>query len=209
MARKDVYKSIAEKPHSQTEDDKLRLSFKFIDWESEEFFIHGLTKQYYELLFSAFNDIQHSTADEIKQQKHPRLIPKYIKWKGDSTITREAFPADKIKSLLKVQSKNETELQEQFKEMTRDSFELSVAKNYGRIHGFIFANTFHVVWIDPAHNLFPGKDKGGKTRKTKLPSDIAHVKTFCPEEFTRIRDENIDLHEENLKLRQENDDLLI
>ena len=55
MAKKkienSVLKSFAEDSYRKISNEKLRISFKFIDWESEEFFIHGLSKKYYELLF--------------------------------------------------------------------------------------------------------------------------------------------------------------
>ncbi len=212
MAKKkiesSVLKSLAEDSYRQISNEKLRISFKFVDWESEEFFLHGLSKKYYELLFDAFNDIQTSTADDIKQQTHPRLMPKFINWKGDSTITKSSFP-DKIKDSLRPQCGNdENELQKQYEEMSRDSFELRVAKDYGRIHGFIFDNTFYIVWFDPAHNLFPGRDDKGRDRKTKLPSEVAQVKSFSPEEVNRIKELNIALSEENQRLRQENAELM-
>ena len=103
MAKKKIDSSVlrnfAEDSYRKISNEKLKISFNFVDWESEDFFLHGLTKKYYELLFDAFNDIQNSTADEIKQQTHPRLMPKFINWKGDSTITRSGFP-DKIKNSL-------------------------------------------------------------------------------------------------------------
>lgn len=68
MAKKKIDSSVlrnfAEDSYRKISNEKLRISFKFVDWESEEFFLHGLTKKYYELLFDAFNDIQNSTANE-------------------------------------------------------------------------------------------------------------------------------------------------
>ncbi len=89
----------------------------------------------------------------------------------------------------------------------KDSFELMVAKNSGRIHGFLFANKFHVVWFDPAHNLFPGM-VDGKKRPIKLPKDVQEVKPFSPEEFKRLRDLNISLAADNEALRVENEELM-
>jgi hypothetical protein len=201
-------KNLAEESYDRISNEKLKISFKFVEWESEKFFLHGLSKKYYELLFGAFNDIQNATADDIKQKNHPRLTPKFINWKGDSTITQTSFP-DKIKDSLRPQCGNdENELQKQYEEMTRDSFELRVAKSYGRIHGFIFDNTFYIVWFDPAHNLFPGRDDKGRDRKTKLPSEVAEVKSFSPEEINRIKDLNIALYQENQRLIQENAELM-
>jgi len=204
--KKTKIKNFGEESHNKATSERLRISFEFIDWESDAFFVHGLTKRYYELLFETFCEIEKSTAEEIKQQRHPRLIPKYINWNGDSTITKRSFP-EKIKhSLIPQCGNNEEELERQFKEMTRDSFELRVAKGYGRIHGFIFGNTFYIVWFYPAHNLFPGRDDKGRTQKIKLPNEIAQVKTFCPKEINRLKELNISLYAENQKLIQENHD---
>ncbi|MEA5579531.1 hypothetical protein [Anabaena sp. UHCC 0451] len=212
MAKKQsierIIKSSAEDSYKQVTNEKLKISFQYIDWESEEFFIHGLSKTYYQLLFEAFHEIQMATSDEIKQQIHPRLTPKFINWKGDSTLTRRHFP-DKIKKSLIPQCGNdENELQKQFEEITRDSFELRVARTYGRIHGFIFDNTFYIVWFDPAHNLFPGLDDKRKVKKIKLPEEIRQVKSFCPEEINRIKQENISLYQENQELLQKNEELM-
>ena len=196
----NAVKNLAEESYKKATSENIKISFKFVDWDSEEFFVHGMTKKYYEHLFDAFHDLEKATADEIKQQKHRKLTPKFINWKGDSTITRASFP-EKIKNSLRPQSSNDTnELQKQFEEMTRDSFELRVAKGYGRIHGFIFDNTFYVVWFDPAHNLFPGKDDKDRDKKIKLPEEVAKVKTFCPEEINRLKELNIRLYQENEEL---------
>ena len=105
LSKKGI-KEKADKNYWKIASENLRLSFDFIDWESEEFFIHGLSKSYYEHLFDALSDIKKSKSDEIKQQRHPRLRPKYINWKGDSTITRRSFP-DKLKKSLIPQSESQ------------------------------------------------------------------------------------------------------
>ena len=211
MPKKISKKGIAEKADSSyfsITSENLRLSFDFINWDSEEFFIHGLTKNYYVHLFNTLSDIKKSKSDEIKQQRHHSLHPKYINWSGDSTITRRSFPDKLKKSLIPQCGEDEEELQKQFDIMTRDSFELRVAKNYGRIHGFIFDNTFHIVWFDPAHNLFPMKNDKGKVNKIKLPDAIAKIKTFCPEEINRIKELNIQLYQSNENLKKENQELM-
>ncbi len=35
-------------------------------------------------------------------------------------------------------------------------FEIS-SNEYGRVHGFMLENIFHIVWFDPDHNLYPKK----------------------------------------------------
>lgn len=43
-------------------------------------------------------------------------------------------------------------LNEQFRAMEAYQFQLS--KHKGRVHGFFVDVTFHVVWLDPDHNLY-------------------------------------------------------
>jgi len=37
-----------------------------------------------------------------------------------------------------------------------DAFQISLSLSNGRVHGYFVTNTFHVVWLDPRHNLYPG-----------------------------------------------------
>lgn len=208
---KDRVKVLSDKAHNAVETEKLSICFDYLDWDTEAFFVHGLSEKYYHHLFALFCEIKKSVPDQIKLGTHPSLNPKSIRWKTASYITQDSFPPlviDKIKRSLKSQSEgSEEDLMKQVEEVTKDSFELMVAKNYGRIHGFLFANKFHVVWFDPAHNLFPGKDYG-KERPIKLPKDVLEIKTFCPEEINRIKELNISLATENEKLRKENEELM-
>ena len=85
----------------------------------------------------------------------------------------------------------------QAKEITNRAFEISLSKNSGRIHGFIWNNTFHVVWFDPAHNLFPMKKGITKHR------DAATVKCFSPEECLRLQKKIKELQQENEELLEQ------
>lgn len=207
----DKVKGLSNKSHYAIEAERLSISFEYLDWDTELFFVHGLSEKYYHHLFNLFCEVKKSIADHIKLQTHPRLHPKCIRWKNASYITQDSFPSsitDRIKTSLKNQSReSEEDLKKQVEEVIKDSFELMVAKNYGRVHGFLFANKFHVVWFDPAHNLFPGKDENGKERLVRLPKDVEEVRTFCPEEINRIKDLNISLATENEMLKKENEEL--
>lgn len=37
-----------------------------------------------------------------------------------------------------------------------EAFQISLSRTNGRVHGYFVTNTFHIVWIDPRHNLYPG-----------------------------------------------------
>ncbi len=67
---------------------------------------------------------------------------------------------------------------------TKRAFEVRVAKSYGRIHGFIWNNIFHVVWVGPAHHLYPLNEYGVRHQK-----DYATVKSLSGEEVIRLRNE--------------------
>jgi hypothetical protein len=45
-----------------------------------------------------------------------------------------------------------------WEEYDEDAWQFSISANeHGRVHGFLIANVFYVVWLDPKHKLYPGK----------------------------------------------------
>ena len=45
-----------------------------------------------------------------------------------------------------------------WEEYDEDAWQFSISANeHGRVHGFLIANVFYVVWLDPEHKLYPGK----------------------------------------------------
>lgn len=73
---------------------------------------------------------------------------------------------------------------------------MSLSKKYGRLHGFIWNNTFHIVWFDPAHNLYPMQFGITKHR------DAATVKCFARDEILRLQTKIKELQKENAELYQ-------
>lgn len=206
---KNVINKLADKSHNESKSEHLKVSFEHLDWDKKEFFVHGCTEEYYHHLFDVFCEIKKSTAQQIKQRQILRLRPKPIVWHKETTITQSSFPA-KIKESLKSQTDGSDEDQQnQFDDMTRDAFELMVAKNYGRVHGFIFNNTFYVVWFDPAHNLFLGADRGdGKTGKVVYSDAYKKMNLYCPGEINKLKNLNRLLDEENSELKKKNKELV-
>lgn len=37
-----------------------------------------------------------------------------------------------------------------------EAFQISLGLTRGRIHGYFVSDIFHIVWLDPRHNLYPG-----------------------------------------------------
>jgi len=66
--KKSRLKEIADFDFKKVSSENLTLSFEFIDWSSNAFFIHGLEKSYYEKLFECFSTIKRSKEIEITQQ---------------------------------------------------------------------------------------------------------------------------------------------
>lgn len=192
---KTSYAKIADIAARAISKEKLRISFEYIDWESREFFFHGMEMSYYQKFFNCISEIQKSREQDITQQTHPSLKPKSI-FNTPSSI-RDSFPDSvigKIKNKLYVQTKDESLAKEQAKEIASRAFEVSISKNYGRIHGFVWNNTFHIVWFDPAHNLYP------MSKKIKKHRDAATVRCFSPKEVIRLQEIIKGLQLENAEL---------
>lgn len=171
--------------------EKLKVSFEYLDWDSEEFFFHGMQIKYYQKFFDCITAIKSSTEKKIIEQTHESLNPKSIF--NTSSSIKDSFPdvvISKIKDKLFVQTRDVEGAMSQAKEIASRAFEVSLSKNYGRLHGFIWNNTFNIVWFDPAHNLFP-MDKGITRHR-----DAAKVKSFSPEEALRLQDKIKELQNE-------------
>lgn len=182
---------IAARDAQAVGNEKLKVSFEYIDLSTEIFFFHGLDQSYYSKFFECITEIKKSVEKDILEQTHTSLIPKSIfNQKG----TQNEFPSavvQRVADKLFAESKNkESSINEATAITSRRAFEVRVAKSYGRIHGFIWNNVFHVVWIDPAHNLYPQNKYGIRGQR-----DYATVKTFSGDELIRLRDELKNLQE--------------
>lgn len=189
------YKKISENDAQSVSEEKLRISFEFIDWSAEEFFFHGMEESYYVKFFDCLSEIKKAKEKELTQQVHPSLSPKSIF--NSETAIKDAFPTgvvDKLKGKLLVQTRDKEESEVQAKEIASRAFEISLSKNYGRIHGFIWNNTFHIVWFDPAHNLYP------MNASVKKHRDVATVRCFSPDEVMRLQTVIKELQVENAEL---------
>jgi hypothetical protein len=187
MAKGDNYRDIAEAEFKKAEATKLRVSFDYVEWD-DDFFLHGLDAEYYKKLVDTLAEIKKSTEDLILQQRHPSLGAKSIF--NTSTSTRTAFPkgvVDKIATKLKGEAAaaGADDANAKAKAIVDRAFEVRVGKSYGRIHAFVWDKVFHIVWFDPAHNLYPKKEHGIRTAK-----DYTTVKCFSPDAVAEFQEEN-------------------
>ncbi|MFK8185026.1 MAG: hypothetical protein AB8B99_16770 [Phormidesmis sp.] len=176
------YRRIADSAAKSVAEEKLKVSFEYIDWETEEFFFHGMEIKYYEKVFNCIHTISECRERDILEQTHPSLSPKSVF--NSSSGSKDAFPdsvISKIKDKLYVQTRDEDAAKDQAIEISSRAFEVRVSKNHGRIHGFVWNNTFYIVWFDPAHNLYPMK------RGITKHKDAAQVRCFSPEEVIRLQ----------------------
>ncbi|MEA5552496.1 hypothetical protein VB713_16260 [Anabaena cylindrica UHCC 0172] len=192
---KNKFDAIAEQDARSVLEERLRISFKYLDWDSEEFFFHGMEIKYYQKFFDCISTIESSTEREITEQTHPSLSPKSIF--NSQTSIRNSFSDEvitRIKDKLFVQTRDEESSLDQAREIASRAFEVRLGKNYGRIHGFIWNNTFNIVWFDPAHNLYP------MNRGITKHKDVATVKCFSPDECLRLQEIIKELQKENTEL---------
>jgi hypothetical protein len=102
------FAGIADRDAKTVAEERLRVSFEYIDWESEEFFFHGMEIKYYQKFFDCIETIKSSKEREITEQTHPSLSPKSIF--NSETAIRNSFPEhiiEKIKNKLSVERRGE------------------------------------------------------------------------------------------------------
>lgn len=199
------YVAPANTAHAEATAVKLRVSFEYLSFASPHFFVHGLEAEHYHKIFECFHSLAESTEEQITTQNHSSLTAKSIF--NTKTSTYDRFPVEvetrifeKIKiekrSLItpgnpakKIKAVTEEDVtaiaKEDAKKIINQAFEVRVGKSYGRIHGIVWNKAFHVVWIDPAHNLYPMKEYGVREH-----TDYATVAGFGNNEITKLQEEN-------------------
>lgn len=205
MAKGDKYAQVAEKFFRDAASVKLRVSFAHVDWDAQGyFFLHGLDKEYYVKLCECIAELQRATEDEIVRQNHKSLKPSSI-FNTKLSIRSEFPPAivDAVASSLRVERpdpKDQAAVLEDARKAVGRAFEIRLGTNWGRIHGFVWDKVFHIVWFDPAHNLYPGS---GNKPRDQASSEYAVVRCFSPAAVDEIREANQKLVDEKNQLIQE------
>lgn len=180
----------------------LRVSFEFLDWDSREFFLHGFDAEFYVRLFACLQSIQTSTQQQIENRNHPSLNCKPIF--KTTTGSHDGFPRsviERIASRLRNEGTSQDPMAEAIR-IARVAFEVSMGKNQGRLHGFLWNKAFNLVWFDPAHNLYPGH------HKLRGPEQVMQVKSGAHAELLRLKGVIETLNIENARLAKDFDQLL-
>ncbi|MGB0562897.1 MAG: hypothetical protein ACPGVO_14005 [Spirulinaceae cyanobacterium] len=191
------YKDIADRSARAVTEENLKLSFDYIDWDAEYFFFEGLTRDHYKKIFDCLAELTRAKEEQILKRTHPSLMPKPIF--NTKNSTESAFPetvVEKMAARLYVESENREEAVKQATEFVNRAFEVRIeGKRHGRLHGFVWNNIFHLVWFDPAHNLYPTE---GLTR----PKDFLRVRSFAPDQVKELRERIEELSRENAELNE-------
>ncbi|ROP59394.1 hypothetical protein EDF81_2193 [Enterobacter sp. BIGb0383] len=127
-------KIVARTPSSTA--TTLSFSFQYIDPAHAKFRFSGQTAVYFCKVLKRLKDISSLTLLEFTTNRNASLKSHCIVW--DTTSEPEGF----------------THFNEQFQSVT--PYQFAITRNeHGRIHGFFIGNVFHVVWLDPDHQLYP------------------------------------------------------
>lgn len=116
----------------------INFSFRYIDAAHEKFRFSAQNPAYFCKVLDRLKDLSTMTEREFTADRGGALKSHPIDW--GHTSEPEGFQ----------------HLNEQFQSYTPYQFAIS-RNEYGRIHGFFIGNIFHVVWLDPDHQLYPGK----------------------------------------------------
>ena len=117
----------------------IRFSFKCLDLVSnEKFGIHRCGDGYLLKLLERLRDLSSLKETEFRTSRSSSLRVHEIDWAR--TSEPDGF----------------RDLNEQLRALQAWQFEIT-SNAHGRVHGFLLEGTFFVVWVDPDHQLFPGR----------------------------------------------------
>jgi hypothetical protein len=124
---------VAEPPN----DRPLRFSFKYIDLVSnQKFSVSRCEDGYLGKFLGRLKDLEGCRLSEFRGPSHTLRGHKIT-----FTETSEPHGFSGLNAQLRAQ----------------EPWQFAISANkHGRVHGFLLDDTFHVVWIDPEHLLYPG-----------------------------------------------------
>ncbi|WP_223539368.1 hypothetical protein [Enterobacter sp. JBIWA003] len=118
----------------------INFSFSFIDAAHHKFNFNAQSAAYFCKVLDRLKALSTMTEREFTADRGGSLKSHPIDW--CQTSEPEGFQ----------------HLNEQFQ--SYKPYQFAVSRNeHGRVHGFFIGNVFHVVWLDPDHQLYPGGNK--------------------------------------------------
>ncbi|MBU4512930.1 hypothetical protein KKD19_06890 [Patescibacteria group bacterium] len=126
------------KPSSIEGDDKISFNFRRMRSDGDKFKYCDKDSRYFLKLVERLRDVCHLTPLELKTSRSSSLKCHQINF-ADSRCTEDGFGFNS-------------------QDIDDNGWQFEISQNeHGRIHGFFLENIFYVVWLDPKHELYPGK----------------------------------------------------
>lgn len=119
-------------------DSSLTFSFRFLCFEHEDCHFGEEEASYFLKVLERLKHVSTVKVNDFISGTNRTLRNHRINW--EDTTQKDGF----------------SHLNEQYHAYPPYQFSVS-ANEYGRIHGFIIGNVFHVVWLDPNHSVYSGK----------------------------------------------------
>ena len=156
--------------HSNVEAQKILFSFEILD-RNEYFNLDGTCANWASELIDTFKKLSKITLKDINSGKYSSESSTF----GIHNLAN-AHPPCPLPANISLE----------------DCREIRVSVNKGRIHGKFVENVFYILWLDPQHNLYPSRARGG-IKKIIPPSNCC-----------KDRDDLLDKYaQENESLKQE------
>jgi hypothetical protein len=120
-------------------DGLLRFSLKFYEPSHEVFHCKDCSPGYFQSLLERMKQLSTMRVSELTNRTNSTTRFHRIDWEpGKVSVTSFGIRG--------------------WKECDDDAWQFSITANeHGRVHGFLIENIFYVVWLDPNHQLYPGK----------------------------------------------------
>ena len=176
--KKDVSKilqTLKEENKSDSKQQKINLSFDFLDRENELFNMGEAETEWFIDLMDTYKLLTGIT----KKQ----LFGEY----------KEKFKPHPYKDIEKLNFNNEMLTNPQY-----EAWQLRISKSKGRLHGFFVENTYYVIYIDRWHNMYDDPKYGGIDYKEYPQGMYEILETRCLQQ----EDENKESIQKNKELEE-------
>lgn len=120
-------------------NEKVIFSWKFFDKNHEAFNCGGAEASWFLNLMETMKNISEMTLMEYLVCRGKPLRVHSHKW------NEVAYTYSHLQG-------------EDLTQIENDTTQFALSTSGGRVHGFIIENLLFIVWLDPEHNLYPGKN---------------------------------------------------
>lgn len=168
-------------------NDQLKFSFTYFDRQNHLFNCGGTDNSWFISLVDHLKEVSNLTKNEfLFGQQHRNHFKAH---QHDWGKLSHRYPVS-------------APLFEQIKD---DCWQFRLSKSTGRIHGFVIANVFYVVWLDPHHNFHPD-DKFGGEKEYKVPDTPYEILNYEHEQACQKLEELQVEHELLQKMAEETEE---